>query len=84
LLITAHEDSAPSATAPAVAQLPPAQTSEHVVPQLPQFISSSSTSMQAPPHTMAPLGQVQVPLRHVAPVAHAVPHAPQWLSSLDV
>jgi hypothetical protein len=58
-------------------------------PQPPQFAVSLVGSTHAagppppppPPHVMSPVGQLQTPLTHVAPVAHRRPHAPQLFTS---
>jgi hypothetical protein len=54
------------------------------VPQVPQLgLASFATHLL--PHTIWPDGQLeQVPELHVSPVAHACPHDPQLLGSLEV
>jgi hypothetical protein len=59
---------------------------EQVLPQLPQFVGSVPRSTQLPPQAVVPLGQtsVQEPWSQSCPVAQTVPHAPQFLASLEV
>lgn len=40
-------------------------------------------STQVPPQTLSPGAQVQAPPEHDAPPGQTVPHAPQWLGSVD-
>jgi hypothetical protein len=44
---------------------------------VPQFALSVCRFTQVRPHAVWPAGQAQAPEVHVAPVAHAVPQAPQ-------
>jgi hypothetical protein len=59
---------------------------EQVLPQLPQLFESVPRFTQLPPHGVVPLGhaRVQVPRSQSCPLAHAVPHAPQFLESFEV
>jgi hypothetical protein len=71
---------------PAVHFSLPAQTLPHV----PQLVLSVETFVQAwpasPPQRVLPPGQlaVQLPLTQASPVAHVVPHEPQFLGSIFV
>jgi hypothetical protein len=50
----------------------------------PQCAASVEVLAHTVPHSAVPLGQPpQVPPLHVAPLGHAVVHAPQWLGSTD-
>jgi hypothetical protein len=54
----------------------------------PQCVGSASSDTHAPPQFIWPGGHVDelthVPIAHVSPVAHAMPHAPQFDGSLVV
>jgi hypothetical protein len=54
-----------------------------VFPQRPQFSVFVARSTQAPLHDVNPPVQppLHVPPEHTSPVAQAVAHAPQWLTS---
>lgn len=50
----------------------------------PQCAASLEVFAHTLPHRLVPLGHpLQVPLLHVAPLGHAVVHAPQWLGSFE-
>ena len=51
------------------------------MPQLPKLVPVST---QLPLHSDCPLGQPQLPPVQTCPVGHALPHAPQLLTSLPV
>lgn len=59
---------------------PPWQSCSHA----PQFAGSTRTSVHSPAQTVWAAGQPHVPAMHIAPCAHARPHAPQLLGSVDV
>lgn len=76
----AHPWFPPAAIATGVRHTPLTQRAEHVVPHVPQLDSSLCRSTHAPEHTSGcAAGQVQVPERHHAPVAHALPQLPQFV-----
>jgi hypothetical protein len=53
-------------------------------PQTPQFFVSVVVLTQVPPQTFGvPVGHAHAPLVQLAPVAHLVPHEPQFVVSLD-
>jgi len=54
----------------------------HAWPQAPQLLLLVLRSTHAPLHTTCEAGQLQAPPLHVAPVAHADPHAPQLAGSV--
>jgi hypothetical protein len=47
------------------------------------LLLSALSLTQAPLHTVSPAGHAHVPLVHDAPVAQAVPHAPQLATVLS-
>jgi hypothetical protein len=60
----------------------------HRVVHDPQCVGSASSDTHAPPQFIWPAGHIDelthVPIEHVSPVAHAMPHAPQFDGSLVV